>query len=363
MRILYACNFNLNKFSGKERATRQKLDALSLQVVSLRVISAGDTMFRRLFSIPINEFKCIKYLLLERPDVLVTRGFIGFIPQWVASKRKILTVREIHSDQVGEVAVLKKNILTKSIVYLFARYSAAIDRNADLRIFNHPTLKSWYSKIYGLGDFDIFCYNGFDPKSKVNISKRGARNKYGLKNDIIYLVFTGSASSWHGVDYLVDLQKEINVLTADIQIICAGGKIDDTLDPDKLLINISPLNDEGCSELLTAGDACLLPVKVNRVSPGSPLKLYDYIAHKKYIITQKDMMGYSDEVDKYGFGIAVDFESAKLTAQIILNINWAELSSSGFQINKFSWEARMSEWLDAIHIGRIQERSAIKTNR
>ena len=64
--------------------------------------------------------------------------------------------------------------------------------------------------------------------------------------------------------------------------------------------------------MIIAADACLLPVKNNRISPGSPLKLYDYISNNKPVIAE-DIIGYSDEVLKYNFGLSVNFEKTKET--------------------------------------------------
>jgi hypothetical protein len=150
---------------------------------------------------------------------------------------------------------------------------------------------------------------------------------------------------WHGVDYLVKLQKEIDELGCKIKIICAGGQVDDEIDPSNYLINISPLDDTGCDEIIDIAKACLLPVRNNRVSPGSPLKLYDYIKNHKFIIAQAEMLGYSDEVEKYGKGICVDFENSTETAAILakLNCHIPILTAP----EEFSWNARMNKWFNA----------------
>src|SRR5690606_39279334 len=42
-----------------------------------------------------------------------------------------------------------------------------------------------------------------------------------------------------------------------------------------------------CCDLIKASDLCLLPVKNNRASPGSPLKLYDYISNGRFVLDRK----------------------------------------------------------------------------
>ena len=55
LKIFYACDFSLNKSSGKNRATRQKLDALSAKAdVDLSIFSVKVDTFS-IFSVLKNE--------------------------------------------------------------------------------------------------------------------------------------------------------------------------------------------------------------------------------------------------------------------------------------------------------------------
>ena len=162
-------------------------------------------------------------------------------------------------------------------------------------------------------------------------------------------MFTGAANYWHGVDYLVVLQGELNKIDSGIQIVCGGGKVSVADDPDTVLMNITPLDDKDCADLVQASDACILPVRQSRVSPGSPLKLYDYILHKKYVITQENLNGYSDEVKKYGHGTHVDFNENRAAAlKIKRKLNCLKNDSDQVDIDSFSWDSRMVEWVRCI---------------
>ena len=46
----------------------------------------------------------------------------------------------------------------------FGYYVRIIDKQSDIRIFNHPKLKNWFKKNFQNIDQsrDIFAYNGFD---------------------------------------------------------------------------------------------------------------------------------------------------------------------------------------------------------
>jgi hypothetical protein len=342
MKVLYACTFNLNRYSGKERATRQKLTVLTGLVEKLYIISADKFRLANLLWIDIT---CINTILRHRPDIFISRGHAGLLPVLLCRFIRCQTVREMHADQISEANLLDKNIFLKKIAKLMGFYTVIIDRAADVRVFNNPKLMRWYDEKYSCGDYDFYCYNGYQNKNQTVIAKKELIfSKYGLTRDLEYLVFTGSASKWHGIPYLVNLQKKINELGYYIRIICAGSRVKDETDPDNVLIKIYPLDDKECDELIGIAKACLLPVSDTRVSPGSPLKLYDYIKCQKFIITQKETLGYSDEVEKYGKGICVDFRNSAETAAVVHHLDTCIPVLT--PIEEFSWNARMDKWVN-----------------
>lgn len=344
MRVLYLCDFDLAKYSGKERATRQKLRALARHVDHLDCISANGKMYK-ICNIVLLDFKALYFIYKKRPDVFVSRGFTGFLSLALCKTLKIKTVREIHSDLQEELQLLGKSQSEKLAIYIAYYISRFLDKHSDKRIFNHPQLKLWYESKYNWKGENYFVYNGFSADDLVRYEKYLCRTQLGLCRNIAYIAFTGSASYWHGIDYLVDLQCELNKSCSNVQIICGGGKVPDELDPRKILKNISPLDDIGCAKLICAADACVLPVKDIRVSPGSPLKLYDYISHKKPVITQNKLIGYSDEVERYGCGLLVDFADPKLAARKLIKF-LDSIIAPEVDVTKFSWDSRMIEWVN-----------------
>jgi hypothetical protein len=154
------------------------------------------------------------------------------------------------------------------------------------------------------------------------------------------------------VEYLVALQKEFDKHGDQIQIVAGGGALPPDLDREGVIINISPLDEKDCANLIRASDACLLPVKKVRVSPGSPLKLYDYILNGRFVFSQAGTPGYSDEVEKYGIGIPVDFTCAS-SARARINKELSSVKLSAWEcpedvLHQISWSSRMKEWLRAI---------------
>lgn len=352
MKIIYLSHSELEGWKSDHRATSQKLMALKELVEELIVVSSKFKKFKFL-EIIFLELKCIFLMMQHKPNVLISRGYVGFFSQKYAKLKKIKTVREVHADIIEEVHQYDKNFLEKKLLLPLAYYMQTIDKQSDIRIFNHPNLLLWFSKKFQNVECknDIFVYNGFDSSEKSTLTQLEAKEKFNFKNNVKYLVFTGGVKYWHGINYLADLQKEFIAINAQIQIVCGGGKISRKDDPEGYLVNITPLDSKNCMDLIQASDACILSVRQSRVSPGSALKLYDYFLHKKFVITQKKLKGYSDEVLEYGYGTLIDFKESNLSAKKILDImnRLKVLNNKKIIIEKFSWRSRMSQWIKCLN--------------
>lgn len=346
MNIVYLTSFNLNNpYRGKERATLQKIEALRRCSRKFRSFHHHTEKRPGLFKNSLLDIKCAFYILKEKPDALIFRGSIGYLSILASKFTKTVTAIEIHGIQRKETHLLPFSRFVRFLIKVHFIVNSLLEKMADIKIFNHPFLLEYYKERNNIGDYDFFCYNGFDKKIvPQDKNKEDILNKYKLPKKKKILSFTGSASKWHGIEYLVALQKEFNKFGDPIQIVVGGGDIS-VYDRDGICINLTPLNEEGCSEILQISDLCLLPVKRNRVSPGSPLKLYDYVVHKRWVIAE-DIQGYSDEVLKYGIGIATRFEDSKQARlDIVRYLRKAETQIKEYPNVPTSWDDRIQTWL------------------
>lgn len=340
----YLTSYDLRKQTGKERATTQKLSALRSLKPNLIVYfpRIKNRVLRLLLSQLLDFALAIGILFKFRSHpILICRGETGFISAVACAIRGGVSVREVHAMPLEEFQLNRRSneaLLTRAVFY----YSDLVDKYCDIRWFNHPQLLSFYQENYKAGKYDFFTYNGASRGARSHMPQCDCRRKFGFSATNKYLVFIGSASAWHGVDYLVDLQAELDRREEPIKIVVGGGDIS-ALPGSKTLINISPLSSEQCADLINAADGCLLPVKANRVSPGSPLKLYDYMLHKKFIFAQECTLGYSDEVERYGVGVGVDFAQAGRACEKILEViaEQGNIDSTP-RDDSFYWENRMA---------------------
>lgn len=353
MHIVYFFSVDTALPSGKNRATRQKIEALKKVNDKVKAFTLDRSVFSSKLLAKIDiHFKLILYIVLNRRsvNVYISRGNSALLAHFLCKILGICVVREVHADIFDEIPHLRKSEVVKFFIRILSLKSYFLDSRADQRVYNNPILKAYHIEKGVAKESDKCVYNGGSIDAVVNISQEEAKRKFGLESGFKYLVFTGSASVWHGVHYLVELQKCFLKHGDKIRIVCGGGEVSYKIDPDGCLINITPLDDSGCSELIKAADACLLPVNNIRVSPGSPLKLYDYMINGVPVVSQQCMPGYSDEVENFEAGISVDYANPSRTRQEIINLLADDGLLSHYAVSgagsykSYIWEKRVIDW-------------------
>ena len=167
MKIIYLCHSDLEGWKSDHRATAQKLKALKDLVEELIIVSSKLNKFK-FFELIFLELKCIFLMFQHNPNVLISRGYVGFFSQKYAKFKKIKTVREVHADIFEEISQYDKNFFEKKLLLPLAYYMQAIDKQSDIRIFNHPNLLIWFREKFKSVECknDIFVYNGYDNKER-----------------------------------------------------------------------------------------------------------------------------------------------------------------------------------------------------
>src|SRR5690606_4142110 len=117
LHVLYLCDFDLSRGSGKDRATRQKLKALSEKVDRLDVVSSKlGSSGARFFLIFFLDLCAVFKLLISKPDWLISRGNAGMLSQSLAKSLGILTIREVHANALEEVSLIDSSKVKRIVL-------------------------------------------------------------------------------------------------------------------------------------------------------------------------------------------------------------------------------------------------------
>ncbi len=355
--IAYCLDFAPSPGGGKHRATLQKIGTLRrLGVDVTALFPASSGRLGRVLSAPLAELRAA-FAVMAMPaatSAFVGRGVCGIAAQFLARLRGIPTVREVHGMAGEEVVLLGRPFWWRLVHAPLFRISAMLDRSADVRIYNNPRLLRALERAGGRS-VAIVVPNGSDPAERSDADMLEARERFGIPRHGLVLAFVGSASPWHGVEVLRSLQRAFDEERLPVSIVAGGGPVAG-LQPNGR--SISPLGSADCGRLMRASNACLLPAADVRTSPGSPLKLYDYLLNGRAVVTQSGLEGYDDEVIPQGVGIAVDFDAPRAAAHSIhrflasLDLQAMERRCERLALGEFSWDARMRRWLRAIRAVR-----------
>ncbi len=293
---------------------------------NVRVISQSRLVIRILQEFYLNAVY-IYHLLRRKPQCLVVRPDALFVGHILARLLRVRIVLNIHAYVKEECKYVYRGAIGAfyiSIVHAIFRLSLKI---ADGVVFNHPDLQKYVVDTHSYHRYAETIYNGANTERFFPVDKQKARQALSLPADKKILLFLGSVARWHGVDYLIEIASLLQARSENILLYIVGGQPATERHIDALAArapaNVVFTGKVGIDEAnlyVNAADVCLLPVKKIRVSPGSPRKLFDYVAAGRPVITQEGTIGYSDLVESYGLGYVLDFTNAARAASLIQNI-------------------------------------------
>lgn len=365
MDIIYLVDYDISGDSGKNKATREKARNLSKHpdIEKFKFFHGQPTKswFKGFFSRVFLDIIVARYLMKQpSSSVLIQRVLFMPLTRLVTYLKGILVVSEYHADFKEEIPFLNKKFFEKKILYFVSFFFDLNYKLTDAIIYNHPLLKKKFDRRYNKPS--IYCYNGANIDEFYPEPIDECRNKLHINQEDIVFLFIGSVSYWHGVDYLIEVFNQPFVKSKkNWHLYIVGGIEGEYLNKIKQMsknesvVFIPSVSTKEARCYINAADYCLLPVRSVRTSPGSPLKLYDYLACGKVVITQTQTLGYSDEVERYNAGAATDFADqllcAKFLEAFVKQIDFHKNQRYTIRLaaeTKASWDSRINSWLEFI---------------
>lgn len=363
MRVVYLIGFSIDGSSGKNKATSEKVRVLKSKIgdknFSFYTNKRQRSIIFKLIGNQLFDFYVFRKLLFHKNNfIVIQRVFFMPMTRFLLFIKGVKVVSEFHADFKDEIPHLNKSKFQRFILKLIAPIYTLNYKLSHGIIYNHPILKEKFDSRFKVPS--IYSYNGSNYNQFIPVDKSFSREKVKIKEDEIAFLFLGSVSKWHGVDYLIDIFNEkIIQENNNISLYIVGAAENSYVNEIKQKINnkniklIPPVDTNFAINYINASDYCLLPVKQIRISPGSPLKLYDYISCGKPVIAQSNVRGYSDEVEKYNLGYTMDLTNSNTSAIRIIKIinekqDFSE-NNRAVAMNDLSWEKRIEKWLNFIY--------------
>jgi glycosyltransferase involved in cell wall biosynthesis len=270
---------------------------------------------------------------------------------------KIRLILNIHAYVKEEGKYVYNNIIGRLYICVVQAIFSLSVKLADGIIFNHPDLQKYITHRHSYKGPTEFIYNGANTSRFYPVGKCKARRALSISKDKTILLFLGSAAKWHGVDCLVEMASVLQAKSDDSLIYIVGGHSASkeymeslAATAPKNVIFTGKVDIDLANLYINASDICLLPVKKIRVSPGSPRKLFDYIAVGRPVVTQEATTGYSDIVLSYELGYTVDFHESHVAAERIMAIvsechkKDYEIHNRQVALTSLNWRNVSKEW-------------------
>ena len=192
-----------------------------------------------------------------------------------------------------------------------------------------PELKSLLSSAFHIPGSKIFINpNGANTELFRPMDKTSARQSLGLNKSTRYALFVGNFAPWQGIDFLVNAVLEVRKSVNNFVLLLVGGgreekrvrRLVEELKIESQVIFAGNVDNDKIPLYINAADVCVAPFisLSRRKNPGSPLKVYEYLACGKPVVASS--VGSVGALIRNGkIGILVEPENPSALAQGIVD--------------------------------------------
>ena len=267
------------------------------------------------------------YLLYQtkhtKPHVIYSRiSSLTISPLILSQLLKIPYIVEINGLGVDE---MKLSNTSKLLIQIFKLSEKLNYKHAKKIVAVTQGVKEGIMALYNIPDDKIAVIeNGANTDLFRSMNREKARKELKLDDNCKYIGFSGAFSQWHGLE---DLVKSAPLILKEVEntkfLLIGDGKLkeqivqmvnDLNLTDNFIFINRVPY--EEVPKYVNIFDVCVILKKKD--IPGSPLKLWEYMACGKPVIATntEDFK----VLEEYNAGILVDPEKPEEVADAIITL-------------------------------------------
>ena len=306
------------------------------------------------------------YLLMILPkyDLIYARDFhtviIALFPRLIFKKKLIFEINGIANE---EQKLKKPSVFNRILVYLIQKGERMATKYSDRIVSVTPQIASYLIRYFYCQEDKVEVVgNGVDTKKFFPIHDEATlaewRKRWGISKEEGIIAFIGNLARWQGVNLLIKsafrfLEKEEKLkflivgdgpLKRDLLMKVLKSKF------EKEFIFTGTIDYEDIPFLINISDICVAPFisRRNRTTGVSPLKVFEYMACGKPVITSR--IEGLEFIESEGVGLLVDpedmegFEEA--ISDLLKNFQKREdMGRKGLQIanNRFNWDSKVAK--------------------
>ena len=269
-------------------------------------------------------FYYLLYLIKHtKPDVIYARiSMLTISPLMLSKLLKIPYVVEINGLGIDE---MKLSNTSKLLIQLYKINEKLNYKHAKKIVAVTQGVKEGIKELYNIPDDKIAVIeNGANTDLFRPMNREKARKELKIDDNCKYIGFSGAFSRWHGLEDLVKSAPLILKEVENTKFLLVGdgelkGQIVQTVSDLNLtdkFIFINRVPYEEVPKYVNAFNVCV--ILKNKDIPGSPLKLWEYLACGKPVVATNTQD--FKALEEYNAGVLVDPEKTEEVADAIITL-------------------------------------------
>lgn len=384
MKILYVTLENLSLHKGSVVHIKEVIDGLQKRGHQVGLVGSAWTKpenFYHFYNIHTKTFFPFKYLfhkekayfvlsislfltlfkVLRRYDLIYARDYhtaiISLIPRVIFNKNLVYEINGIANE---EQRLKSDSILNRILVYFIKKAEKLAARCSGRIVSVTPQIAAYLTQYLHCSTEKVKVIgNGVNTKIFYPISDEAMlwswKKRLGIAKEDIVIAFVGNLAPWQGLNVLIESAFLLLTDNDHLKFLIVGeGSLKHTLlrkvsnsGYEESFIFTGMMKYEDVPMLINLADICVAPFisRRNRTTGVSPIKIFEYMACGKPIITSR--IGGLEFIEKEGVGCLIKPEDTIGLQEGLLDLmknpqKRVNMGNNGLKIarEKFGWELK-----------------------
>ena len=297
--------------------------------------------------------------ILPQYDIIYARDFhaviIAQLPRLVFRKKLVFEINGIANE---EWRLKKDSFLNHILVSFIKRAEKMATRYSEKIISVAPKIKLYLTQHFNCPSEKIDVIpNGVNAKMFCPIHNSPFlvqwKNRLGIRAQDTVIAYVGNLAPWQGINDLIEIAFRLLYKNKDLKFLIVGeGPLKSLLGKKVLnsgyggdIVLTGMVNHEEIPFIINLADICVAPL---RVVTGSPIKVFEYMACGKPVVTSR--IEGLEFIEAEGVGLLTEPEDITGLEEALSELikeprKRVNMGQKGIQIvrERFSWESRVTE--------------------
>jgi glycosyltransferase involved in cell wall biosynthesis len=236
--------------------------------------------------------------ILPHYDMIYAREFhtviVALLPRLIFRKKLVFEVNGIANE---ERRLKKDSLFNRVLVFFIKKGEKLATTYSEKLISVAPKIKLYLTQNFNCPSGKIkVISNGVNTEMFCPIRDSPFlvqwKNRLGIKSKDTVIAYVGNLAPWQGIDGLIDIAFRLLSKSKDLKFLIVGEGplkplllkkvLDSGYDGD--IVFTGMLNHEEIPFVINLSDICVAPL---RVVTGSPIKVFEYMACGKPVVTSR----------------------------------------------------------------------------